>query len=112
MAGAGCSRETLQSAGKDAAKNATVVQREVKRAERKARPQVQMLKLGGRVTAALIANENLPATIRVDANQTGVTLRGTVRTQAQKSLAERIARDTLKADYTVKNDLLVRAESK
>lgn len=103
----GCSPETVQSARRDAERNAEIVGREAKRAERKARPQLNALQLGGKVTAALLANDNLPKTIRVDADERGVKLRGTVKTEAQKALAGRIARDTLKADKTVTNELKV-----
>jgi len=107
-AAAGCSQQTLESAQQDAARNAEVVQREVNRAERKARPQVQKAQLGLRVTAALKANEKLPKTIRVDADEDGVKLRGTVETAAQKELAGRIARMTLSDDKRVTNDLEVK----
>ena len=107
-AGSGCSQETLKSAASDAQKNVVIVNREAQRAERKARPQLNKLAVGARVTAALKANQNLPATIRVDADEDGVKLRGSVRTAAEKSLAERIARDTLKSDKTVQNDLEVK----
>ena len=121
----GCSRETIESAGEDAARNAEIVQREVKRTERKARPQIQIVKRevkraerkarphiakaerGLRVKTALTANEKLPKTIRVDAGENGVKLRGKVKTQAQKELAGRIARDTLEEGTTVTNDLEV-----
>lgn len=107
----GCSPETVQSASRDAQKNAAVVQREAQRAERKARPQFQKANLGGRVLAALLANQNLPHTIRVDASETGVKLRGSVKTSEQKKLAERIARDTLQSGKTVQNDLVVETNS-
>ena len=107
-AAAGCSQETLNSAQKDAAKNTEIVQREANRAERKARPQMNRLKMGARVTAALQANEKLPRSIRVDASDTGVRLRGTVDTAAQKERAGRIARDTLSEDRSVSNELEVR----
>ena len=108
LALAGCSQQTLQSAAKDTAKNAVIVAREAKRAEKKAGPQIQKLKLGGRVLAAITANQKLPPTIRVDASETGVTLRGTVKNAEQKKLAETIARQTLKDEYTVQNDLAVK----
>jgi osmotically-inducible protein OsmY len=107
VVGTGCSQQTLQSAGRDVAKDAAIVQREAARAERKAKPDLQKLSLGTRVTAALQANQNLPSTIRVDANETGVFLRGSVRTASQKALAGRIARDTLAEQYSVRNDLSV-----
>lgn len=106
----GCSQETLNSAARDAQKDAAIVQREANRAEKKARPQLNKLSLGARVTAALKANQNLPSTIRVDADEDGVKLRGSVRTEAEKKLAERIARDTLSADKKVQNDLEVKGD--
>jgi len=106
----GCSPQTVESASRDVARNTEIVAREAKRAERKARPQLNKLQLGAKVTAALVANENLPKTIRVDADENGVKLRGTVKTQAQKDMAGRIARDTLKEDKTVLNELKVKAE--
>ena len=107
----GCSPETVQSARRDAERNAGIVGREAKRAERKARPQLSALQMGAKVTAALLANDNLPKTIRVDADERGVKLRGTVKTGAQRALAGRIARDTLKADKTVANELKVKQET-
>jgi osmotically-inducible protein OsmY len=107
---AGCSQQTIQSASSDIQRNAEVVQREANRAERKVRPQVRKAGLGSRVTAALLANEKLPSTIRVDADDNGVKLRGSVRTQAEKELAGRIARDTLSDDKTVENDLVVKGK--
>lgn len=106
-AAAGCSQQTIESASSDIRGNAEVVKREAQRAERKARPQLSKAALGARVTTALRANENLPSTIRVDADENGVKLRGTVRSEREKSLAGRIARDTLSEDKTVQNDLKV-----
>ena len=113
----GCSQQTIESATRDTAKNIQVVEREAREAERKARPhvaklkpQVQKLNLASRVTVALKANENLPGTIRVDGDVKGVRLRGSVKTQAQKSLAGRIARDTLGDDKTVRNELEVKSD--
>lgn len=103
----GCSQQTIESATRDTAKNVQVVSREANRAERKVRPELNKLKMGARVTTALKANENLPLTIRVDADDKGVKLRGKVQTEAQKALAERIARDTLDPEKTVTNDLKV-----
>jgi len=104
---AGCSQETIDSAANDAQKNAKIVAREAHRAEQKLRPDLKKLGLGARVTAAIQANQNLPHTIRVDAGTGGVFLRGTVKTEEQKALAGRIARDTLSSEYTVQNDLKV-----
>ncbi|MBC8101775.1 MAG: BON domain-containing protein [Cytophagales bacterium] len=103
----GCSPETLESVGKDTQRNAEIVAREAKRAEKNARPTLRKLNLGARVTAAIQANQKLPRSIRVDASETGVYLRGAVKSEGQKELAERIARDTLDEKYTVQNDLKV-----
>jgi hypothetical protein len=103
----GCSQETIENVSKDTARNAKIVVREAKRAEKKAQPTLKKLNLGARVTAAIQANQKLPRTIRVDASETGVFLRGTVKTEEQKAHAERIARDTLDEKYTVQNDLKV-----
>lgn len=103
----GCSQQTLDSAKKDVDKNAAVVKREAARAERKARPQLNKLEMGGRVTAALKASENLPQTIRVDADEQGVKLRGRVKNETQRQLAEQVARQTLGGDKTVINDLVI-----
>ena len=104
----GCSRQTLESAQEDTERNVEAVQREAKRAERKARPQLRKIDIASRVYAALQANQKLPKkTIRVDPNENGVKLRGKVKTRAQKELAGRIARDTLAEDKTVTNDLKV-----
>lgn len=103
----GCSQETLESVGKDTARNAEVVAREAKRAEKKVRPTLKKADLGLRVTTAIKANQKLPRSIRVDASETGVFLRGNVKNEEQKELAERIARDTLDEKYTVQNDLKI-----
>lgn len=114
----GCSPETISSASKDAERNAGIAQREGQKVERKIRPVVteakkqvkpglQKLDLGGRATAALKLNRELPSTIRVDADTNGIRLRGTVKTEEQKALAERIAGDTLPKDATIKNELEV-----
>ncbi len=100
LALAGCSQQTIDSASKDVAHDAAIVKRE-------AGPNLRKLGLGARVTAALRANQNLPATIRVDASEAGVFLRGSVKTSEQKKLAERIARETLSGKYAVQNDLKV-----
>jgi len=74
-----------------------------------AKPQLDKLDLGARVTAALNANANLPHTIRVDADTTGVRLRGTVNDAHQKALAGKVAQQTLPAGKVVKNELTVKA---
>lgn len=115
---AGCSPETVSSASKDVARNTEIVEREANKVEKKVRPAVteakkqvkpslQKLDLGGRATAALRLNRNLPSTIRVDADTDGIRLRGSVRTKEEKALAERIARDTLPKDATLSNELKV-----
>jgi hypothetical protein len=100
------------------ARNTEIVEREANRVEKKVRPAVteakrqvkpglQKLDLGGRATAALRLNRNLPSTIRVDADPDGIRLRGSVRTEEEKALAERIARDTLPKEATLRNELKV-----
>jgi osmotically-inducible protein OsmY len=110
------------------------VEREAKRIEKQAKPvidaakpvvkpvaeavgreadrKLDQAKIGGRVLAALRVNANLPKTIRVDADADaqGIKLRGTVKTEEQKQLAERIARDTIGKDKSVQNDLKVAPE--
>lgn len=105
----GCSPQTIESATRDTARNTQIVVRETERAKKKLDPQLKQLGIGARVTAALKANENLPMTIRVDADKDaqGIKLRGTVKTSEQKKLAERIARETLGKDKRVQNDLKV-----
>lgn len=115
---AGCSPETVNSATRDAERNTAIVTREANRVEKKTRPLVREVKkqadpalkkldLGARATAALKLNRNLPSTIRVDASETGIRLRGTVRTAEEKALAERVAKDTLPANATLSNELKV-----
>ena len=123
----GCSPETVDSMKKDVDRNTATVQREAKRIETQAKPVIEVakpvtdmvkreadtkigqLKLGARVTAALKANENLPQTIRVDADPDGqgVKLRGTVATVAQRKTAEQVAKQTLGAGKRVQNDLKI-----
>ena len=71
----GCSQQTIESAREDAARNAEIEQREAQRVERKARPHLKKAEMSARVTAALTANEKLPKTIRVDADENGVRIR-------------------------------------
>jgi osmotically-inducible protein OsmY len=104
---AGCSQQTIESAASDAQRNAAVVEREAKRAERKARPQLGKLDRGARVTAALKLNKKLPSTIRVDAGEDSVRLRGTVRSEEEKELAGRVARDAVDGGVSVSNELTV-----
>lgn len=113
---AGCSPETVQSVTKDTKRNVAIAEREGNRVEKQLRPAITEAKkqvkpsltkldLGGRATAAIKLNRTLPDTIRVDADTDGIRLRGTVRTKAEKALAERIARDTLPEGATLKNEL-------
>ena len=101
----GCSQQTLNSAGQDAQKDAAIVNRETQRAAKNAQPQLNKLRLGARVTAALQSADI--HNIRVDADENGVSLHGTVDTAAQKARAGRIARETLGPDKTVHNQIQV-----
>ena len=102
----GCSQQTLDSARHDAQHNAAAVNQQAQLAEKQARPQVDKLKLQGRVTAALSA-ANLSPAVHVRADAEGVYLRGTVNTAADKARAGQIARDTLGPDKKVHNQLVV-----
>ena len=103
FAAGGCSEQTIESATTDAQRNVETVRREAK-------PALKKLDLGGRVTAAIRANKQLPGSIRVDADTDGVKLRGEVKTAAQKELAGTIARQTLGEGPKVQNDLKVTGE--
>lgn len=105
-AASGCSQQTLDSAGHDARQDAAVVNRETQRAVKNAKPQMEKLRLGTRVTTALQSADIHG--IRVDADTNGVSLHGTVDTAAQKTRAERIAQETLGPDKTVDNQIKVR----
>lgn len=106
----GCSQQTLSSAQHDTERNVSVVNKKADELAKQAKPQLDKFNLGGRVTAAIAANENLRGTaIRVDAGPNGVRLHGSVKTPEQKSLAGRVARDTLGPDKTVTNELQVKA---
>lgn len=107
---AGCSQQTINSAQKDTQHNVAVVNKKADELAKQAKPELNKLDLGARVTAAIAANQNLRGTaIRVDASPNGVTLRGSVKTAAQKTLAERVARDTLGPGKTVTDELQVKA---
>lgn len=118
---AGCSQQTLNSAQKDTEHNVAVVNKTADQIAKQAKPQLDKLNrevkpqldkagLGAKVQAALAVNENLQGSaIRVDADTGGVRLRGSVKTPAQKTLAERVARDTLGPDKTVTNELQVKS---
>jgi osmotically-inducible protein OsmY len=105
----GCSQQTVQSADKDISHNINTAGQEVKKIGAEAKPQLDKLDLGARVTAALRANANLPDSIRVDADTNGVRLRGTVRNPRQKALAGKIAQQTLPEGKVVSNQLAVKA---
>lgn len=105
---ASCSQKTLDSAQQDAAHNATAVNDQAQKIEKKARPAVNNFGLQTRVTAALQATAKLPGSIAVRADSKGVYLRGTVKTVEQKALAQRVAQDTVPDGKTVTNDLEVR----
>jgi len=106
---AGCSQQTIDNANKDASHDINVAGQKLKQLGDEAKPQLDKLDLGARVTAALNANANLPHTIRVDADTTGVRLRGTVNDAHQKALAGKVAQQTLPAGKVVKNELTVKA---
>ncbi|BDI32964.1 hypothetical protein CCAX7_50150 [Capsulimonas corticalis] len=107
LLGAGCSQSTINGVAGDTQHNAAVVQHEADKALKNAKPQLDKLSLGARVTAAIQANANLPKSIRVDAGDGGVKLRGKVQSSKQKALAGHIAADTLPPGKTVENDLSV-----
>ncbi|MEO7716424.1 MAG: BON domain-containing protein [Capsulimonas sp.] len=107
LLGAGCSQSTINGVEHDTKNNAAIVQHEADKALKTAKPQLDKLSLGARVTAAIQANANLPKTIRVDAGSDGVKLRGKVQNAKQKALAGRIAADTLPSGKTVQNDLTI-----
>jgi osmotically-inducible protein OsmY len=104
---AGCSQKTIDSAETDTHNDLTAARAESNKIEQKIEPDAQKLGLGARVTAALYANANLPHTIRVDAAPHSVTLKGSVRTSAQKALAAAVAKDTVPAGDSVTNDLTI-----
>jgi predicted small secreted protein len=127
----GCSTETVESAKKDVERNTKAVREGAEKVEKVVKPvaeiaapivkpvvdaagkevnkKAEQLKVGGRVTVAIQANEKLPKTIRVDADPDGmgVKLRGYVKTADQKKLAERVARETLGKEKRVQNDLKI-----
>lgn len=102
---AGCSQQTLDSAGHDARNDAAAVSQKAKEAEKQARPQVAKLRMGARVTAALEAAD--VHGVRVDAGDDGVSLHGTVDSAGNKARAGRIARETLGPGGRVRNLLQV-----
>ena len=104
---AGCSQQTINSAEKDTIHNIAVVDQKAAKAQKELKPKLSELDEGARVTAAISANNNLPTTIRVDANLKGVRLVGKVHTAAQKALAGQVARQTVKPGRTVSNALVV-----
>lgn len=104
----GCSQQTVNSAQNDTKHNIAVVDQQAKKLAEDAKPQLDKLDYGARVTAALTSNANLHGThIRVDADTNGVRLKGTVKTAEQKALAGKVAAQTLPPGKTVENDLVV-----
>jgi len=103
----GCSQQTVTSAKQDMSKDIQTANQAADKEVAKARPALDKLNLGVRVTTALRANANLPDTIRVDANTNGVRLRGSVQNAKQKSLAGKIAQQTLPPGKSVQNQLAV-----
>ena len=105
----GCSQQTINAANQDASKDINTAGQKLKQLGAEAKPQLDKLDLGARVTAALQSNANLPHSIRVDADTSGVRLRGTVDTAQQKALAGKVAQQTLPRGKTVRNELNVKA---
>ena len=104
----GCSTQTTTSAANDAHNAVAVVNQKVDQAVIEAKPKLNALDIGARVTAAIKVNQNLANTaIRVDASATGVRLRGSVANRRQKKLAVQVAKDTLGPGDTVEDDLSV-----
>ena len=105
----GCSQQTITSANNDADRNVKAVGQTLDQAAKEAKPKLDSLDLGARVTTAIQANQNLPHDkIRVDASPNGVRLKGEVDTAKQKQLAGQVASDTLGPGKTVDNELTVK----
>ncbi len=83
LALSGCSQQTIEAPAKTPREMSMSfsVRQSVRNA--KARPHMSKLDMKTRSTAALKANERLPKTIRVDPNEGGVKLRGTVDAGAE-----------------------------
>ncbi len=103
----GCSQQTVNSASQDVQRGVASANEEADQLAAKAKPALVKLDLGARVTTALRANANLPSSIRVDADTDGVRLRGSVDSAQQKSLAGKIAKETVPAGKSVRNELAV-----
>jgi osmotically-inducible protein OsmY len=99
----------VQSTSNDISNGLQSANNAAKQVGQEVQPSLQKLDLGGRVTAALQANANLPHTIRVDASTTGVRLRGSVKTADQKALAGKVAKSTLPPGKSVDNELTVKS---
>jgi osmotically-inducible protein OsmY len=111
MIAVGCSQRTINSANEDAQHDISVVGQKADQAARRVKPDLKKLDKGASVTAAITANQNLHGTdIRVDGTATGVRLKGTVNTAAQKSLAAQVAKSTLKPGQTVDNALTIKGD--
>ena len=105
----GCSQQAVQSTSNDISNGLQSANNAAKQVGQEVQPSLQKLDLGGRVTAALQANANLPHTIRVDASTNGVRLRGSVKTADQKALAGKVAKSTLPPGKSVDNELTVKS---
>ena len=105
----GCSQQSVQSTSNDISSGLQTANNAAIKASKDVAPSLKKLDLGARVTAALRANANLPDTIRVDASTTGVRLKGTVGTNAQKALAGNVAKSTLPAGKSVDNELTIKS---
>ena len=79
----GCSQQTLNSATHDAQHDVAVVDKAAQKAVHEAKPQLKKLDLGSRVQTALVAAHIHG--VRVDADTNGVSLHGTVATNAEKA---------------------------
>ena len=105
----GCSQQSVDSTSKDISSGLQTANNAATKLSKDVAPSLKKLDLGARVTAALRANANLPDTIRVDASTTGVRLKGTVDTKAQKALAGKVAKSTLPAGKSVDNELTIKS---
>lgn len=101
----GCSQQTINSAGHDATNDIQKLNQAANKAAAEAKPQLQKVDLGTRVTAALQAADI--QNVRVDAGVKSVTLVGHVKDQKTAQRALSIAKNTLESTATVKSRLTV-----
>ena len=104
----GCSEQTQQQVENTAQTVASQTEKNMKKAAEKTEEVTANAELTASIKSALIASKQVDTSnIDVDSQDGVVFLRGSVKDETQKELAEKIAKNTAPEGATVKNELAV-----